>query len=101
MAFRLTRAAVADLDDIWNYSNATWGPARAEAYASGIFECFARAVDAPETGQDRSAFVPGARTLRAGRHLVFYRRVGSDVVILRVVHERRNWAALSFADKQD
>jgi toxin ParE1/3/4 len=40
----------------------------------------------------------GARSLKVGRHLVFYREVDSRVVILRVVHERRNWAALSFAD---
>ncbi|RXV66760.1 hypothetical protein C6W92_02875 [Roseovarius sp. A46] len=99
--FRLTRAAMADLNDIWDYSSATWGPAQAEAYISGIFECFARAVAAPGTGRDRSVFVPGARSLKTGQHLVFFRQGGSDVVILQVVNERRNWAALSFADEQD
>ncbi|MDZ7711466.1 MAG: type II toxin-antitoxin system RelE/ParE family toxin [Roseovarius sp.] len=97
--FRLARAAVADLDDIWDYSSETWGPDQAEAYVADIFACFARAVAMPETGRDRSRFVPGARSLTAGRHLVFYRQIKSEVVILRVVHERRNWAALSFADE--
>ncbi|MGX0875437.1 toxin ParE1/3/4 [Roseovarius sp. MBR-154] len=99
--FRLTRTAVADLDDIWDHSKVTWGEQRAESNVTEIFACFSRAAAAPETGRDRSVFVPGARSLPVGRHLVFYRMVGPDVVILRVVHERRNWAALSFADDQD
>lgn len=97
--FRLTRAAMADLDEIWDYSSKTWGPDLAEAYVADIFACFDRAVAMPESGRDRSVLVPGARSLTTGRHLVFYRQIKSAVVILRVVHERRNWAALSFADE--
>lgn len=96
--YRLTRAAIADLDGIWDYTNATWGPEQANTYVADLFGCFARAVATPEAGRDRSAFVPGARSLVSGRHLVFYRQIEGQVVILRVVHERRNWAALSFAD---
>ncbi|PWE32389.1 type II toxin-antitoxin system RelE/ParE family toxin [Maritimibacter sp. 55A14] len=99
--YRLTRQAVADLDDIWDYTNAAWGPGQADAYSADLFACFARAVVAPNTGQDRSHFVPGARSLTVGRHLVFYRQVKTVVVILRIVHERRNWAALRFADEME
>ncbi|MFB9150677.1 type II toxin-antitoxin system RelE/ParE family toxin [Roseovarius ramblicola] len=101
MRVRLTRSAVADLDDIWEHTRLTWGEDQAEAYVSQIFGGFERAVAAPMSGRDRSVFVPGARSLKIGRHLVFYRSVGPDIVILRVVHERRNWAALGFADDQD
>jgi len=56
-------------------------------------------VATPEAGRDRAAFVPGARSMTSERHLVFYRKVESEVVILRIVHEARNWAALSYADE--
>lgn len=96
--YRLTRAAAADLDGIWDYTVETWGTAQAEAYLTDLFACFDRAAAAPGTGQDRSAFVRGARSLRTGRHLVFYRATEDGIVILRVVHERRNRAALRFSD---
>jgi len=37
--------------------------------------------------------------MASGRHLVFYRQMRGEVVILRIVHEARNWAALSYADE--
>ncbi len=43
-------------------------------------------------------FLTGMRSVTVGRHIVFYRRFGTDVVILRVVHERRNLAALVFSE---
>lgn len=75
--------------------------AQAAAYLEEIFACFGRATAAPGTGQDRSAFVAGARSLRAGQHLLFHRDTAEGIVILRVIHERRNFSALSFADDLD
>ena len=97
--YRLTRLAAADLDHIWEYSSTHWGPDQADGYIADLFACFGRAVATPEAGRDRSAFVQDARSLRAGRHLVFYRTIGGRTVILRTVHEARNWAALTFADE--
>lgn len=96
--YRLTRQAKADLDGIWDYSSARWGPDQADRYVGNLFACFARAVETPEAGRDRSGFVPGTRSMLSGRHLVFYRQTEQGVVILRIVHEARNWAALRFAD---
>lgn len=76
----------------------TMGPDQADRYVGNLFACFARAVETPEAGRDRSGFVPGARSMQSGRHLVFYRQTEQGVVILRIVHEARNWAALRFAD---
>lgn len=95
----LTRAASVDLDNIWDHTVTRWGTTRAEAYLEEVFACFARAAAAPGTGQDRAAFVARARSLPAGRHLVFYRATDGGVVILRIVHERRNLAALRFGDE--
>ena len=95
----LTQQAEADLSEIWDYSDARWGRDQADRYVSALFDCFARALDAPEAGRNRSAFVPGARSTQSGRHLAFYRETEHGVVILRIVHEARNWAALRFADE--
>ena len=99
--YRLTRLAAADLDDIWEYSSTQWGPDQADGYIADLFACFGRAVATPEAGRDRSAFVQDARSLRAGRHLVFYRTIGGSTVILRIVHQRRNMPALVYYEDLD
>lgn len=98
-SYRLTRLAHADLNEIWEYSETHWGAEQADRYIADLFACFARAVATPEAGRDRSAFVPGARSMAAGRHLVFYRQMRGEIVILRIIHEARHWAALSYADE--
>jgi len=96
--YRLTRHAHADLSDIWRYSAEKWGVAQADAYLTALAACFQHAADAPETGQDRKAFYPGMRSLRSGRHLVFYLADDAGIVIARVLHERRNMAAIRFSE---
>lgn len=97
--FRLTPLAEGDLAEIWRYSAETWGEAQADRYVGELFDRFSLVADHPEMGRKRPAILPGACSMQAGRHVIFYEMVDGRVVILRVVHERRNIAALRFMDE--
>jgi len=46
----------------------------------------------PDPGLDVGALKTGYRRIRAERHVVYYRREGDDVVIIRILHERMDAA---------
>lgn len=77
--------------DIWRYSAENWGEERADAYV--------RAIDAAILSISRVGFAvakcdtirPGYVRVKAGSHFVFAKRRKSDVVVVRVLHERMNF----------
>ena len=97
----LSKSAATDLSEIWDNSVSVWGVMQADRYLRDLSEAFDRNVEQPDAGRDRSMFLAGMRSVTVGRHVVFYRRFDTDVVILRVVHERRNLAALVFSEGLD
>jgi toxin ParE1/3/4 len=83
----ISQAADADLDAILDYSIATHGRDRAEAYLRMIHTTFGRLLDYPSLGMARPDIKTGIRTLPAGEHLVHYRLDGDIVLIVRVLHK--------------
>lgn len=96
---RLAPLARRDLDEIWDYTVATWGEAQAERYLRDIAAGFDRIAATPERGRDRSVFLDGLRSIPVKRHEVFWIVPPEGPVVLRIVHQRRNWAALVYADR--
>jgi toxin ParE1/3/4 len=94
--FRLSDLAKSDLDEIRAYTIAEWGRPQWLIYYRDLVRGWDRIVAHPDRGQDRSALFPNMRSVRIGRHVVFYLRAADGVVIIRLVHERRDMAALSF-----
>ena len=48
-----------------------------------------RLIEFPRMGRRRPGFGPGVRSWTLTPYVVFYRQLGSDVEIIRVVHGRR------------
>lgn len=65
--WRLTPAARADLDGIWDYTTQTWG-----------------ATPSQDAGHVR----PGYRKALSGRHVLFYRQGAQGVEVVRILHQR-------------
>ncbi|MBY6154703.1 type II toxin-antitoxin system RelE/ParE family toxin [Vannielia litorea] len=85
--WKLHEGAEADLLAIFDYSAATWGEARAEAYIESLFSRFERLRMLPF--RDASDVVAGLRSTRAGRHVVFWLlERGQPPEIIAVLHER-------------
>ena len=96
MNFQLSELAKIDIDDTRAYTIETWGRDQWLRYYRRLINGFERIAAAPAAGRDRSGFLPGMQSVAVERHVVFYRANGPDVVILRVVHQRRDLAAMGF-----
>jgi len=51
-------------------------------------------MEATGLGRPRDDLAPGYRSYQVGRHLIVYRQDGEALLIVRVVHMRRDIAAL-------
>lgn len=91
---RLTPKAEEDLAEIWRYTARVWSPDQADSYLRGLEQKFAALCRNPELARERPEIVPPVRLSPHRAHLVIYRIEGDAVVILRVVHNRRNWIRL-------
>ena len=86
--YRLTRAADADLLEIFIYGLDRFGLAQAERYRDGLLRCFEHLAANPGMGRAADPLAVGARRHEHGRHIVFYDEQPYGVLIIALVHER-------------
>lgn len=86
--FRLTVRAEGDLFEIAEYTRRTWGEQQCARYLDQLEECCQRLAEHPILGRSCDQIRPGLRRREQGKHVVFYRRDGGDILILRILHER-------------
>lgn len=95
----ITDAAQRDLDDIFAYINEKFlAPQAASNTLSNIKSAILKVAEIPEIGIDVSKRLDKKfkssellRMIPAGNYLVFYIVSDQDLVILRVLYQRRNW----------
>ena len=91
---RLTPAARRDLGEIWSFTARAWSAGQADAYLRALAGAFDALAAAPEMARERTEFDPPVRVHPFRAHLVIYRAEADHVAVIRVVHARRDWAAL-------
>ncbi|MDP3378093.1 MAG: type II toxin-antitoxin system RelE/ParE family toxin [Brevundimonas sp.] len=84
----LTPAAQADLEDIWRYSVQQWSFAQAERYILAIRDACDDLAAGVQNGQDAGDIRAGYRKLKVGSHVLFFRRSGNTIDIVRILHQR-------------
>ncbi len=92
MAHRVSPRAEADLDDIWFYAAKESGSIEiASRLIDTITNRFLLLADFLYIGRSREEdFGPKCRSLIVGEHVIVYCVENGDVLILRVVHGRRD-----------
>ena len=97
--------ALNDLDEIWTYiNNELQNPAAAQKIVSDILDTIEKLQDFSELGPPLSSiteFESDYRFLVCGIYIVFYRMMGIDVHIDRVLYGRRNYISILFATLQN
>jgi len=91
--YRLSPAALTDLDAIWDYTARTWSVSQAETYIRRLAADMDLLVQHPGIARERVEIRPPVRLSRSGSHLVIYRIEAEWLDLLRIVHARQNWAA--------
>ncbi len=85
MPFRLTARAADDLFALTEYGIEAFGSTVARRYQDGLHRAFELIAELPAIGQE-DARRPGIRRFLHGRHVIIYRVVGADVVVVRLLH---------------
>jgi toxin ParE1/3/4 len=86
LAYRLTNAAAEDVAAIFVRGAAEYGLAHA-----GLERIFEFLAANPRAARERDEFSPPVRLHPFGVHIVVYRIVGEDILVVRVLHERQDW----------
>lgn len=89
MTYRLTRRARQDLLAIWEYIAQDSEPA-ADRFIERFTSLFERLGEHPYLGRVRNDLRSGYRSFPLGQYLVLYRVRKPSVVILHIVHGRRD-----------
>jgi len=84
----LSLEADSDLEDIFIYTYSTWGPESAASYLDKIDQSISLLLEYPHAGTKRDNLFAGCRCLRSQHHLIFYRLIGQNIEIVRILHEK-------------
>jgi toxin ParE1/3/4 len=101
MKVRLSLRALGDIQEIRSYTVERWGQDQWLRYFTALSSALERIAADPGCGRPRDLIRDGMRSLSFERHLIFFQSASDPegtVAILRIVHERRNIAALSYHD---
>ncbi len=90
MAYRVSRNASDDLEDIFLYWAQAAGLPVADRLIDSITERFWMLDEYPDAGPACEDMAPGVRCFPAGNYLIYYRRIRKRVDILHVFHSALN-----------
>ena len=95
MAHRVAPQAEVDLDNIWYYIATESGSIDlADRWMDSLTGRFLLLTRHPHIGRSRDELGAGMRSFPVGEYIIVYCVEDSDVLILRVVHGRRDLEAL-------
>ena len=86
--YALSNQAEADVRAIGRYTVRTWGIAQAETYILGLHDTFQNLATDRQLGRSIDHLRPGYLRFEYQSHSIFYKRAGSTVLIMRVLHGR-------------
>jgi toxin ParE1/3/4 len=87
---RVSDGAIANLADIYRFTDERWGPEKADEYAATLQATFIELCQYPSIGRRRSEIPRGMRVWPVGRHLIIYLPTDEELQIVRVVHIRQD-----------
>ena len=86
MAFRVSKDAEGDLDEIFLYWAKRASVETADRIIDRIADRFSLLADHPEAGRAADAIAAGVRCFPAGKYLIYYRQTRKRTEILHVFH---------------
>ncbi len=87
-SYSLSSKAVADLEDIYEYTIIHFGLEQARVYLLGLHGRFQMLAEQPTQGRKADELAPGLRRVEYQSHVVFYIPKDHGIRIVRVLHQR-------------
>jgi len=87
--YKLTKKAVQDLKQIWNYTFDNWSERQADKYYREIIKHCLKVASNPISGKQYENLLSGLRGSKVNKHIVFYRPlIKNEIEVERILHER-------------
>ncbi len=86
MTLDFTKAAVADLQSIRNYTLETCGLDQERIYLDSIWNRFEEILADPDKWRQREDLFPGCQIAAQGKHVILFRIEGTVIQIVRILH---------------
>ena len=77
-----------DLENVWLYTQETWGSEQADRYLGELYSMLRDLAEQPGLGHACDDLRPGYRRCRHDLHVIFYRMTVDAVEVVRVLHEK-------------
>ena len=85
---KLTEQAVSDLQEIAEYTTATWGSRQRDIYMHMMESCFDKLSVFPHLGVSADYIFDGCRKYPAGKHLILYRFISeAGIEVITIVSQ--------------
>ena len=88
--FYLTRRAILDIRDIYDYSVENWAEIRADEYVNNLYIDFNRLANNIELGESRKNRSFPFLMYPSGRHYIVYEFFKESIIVITVLHQVRN-----------
>lgn len=89
----LSPEARSDLRDVLLYTEQQWGLVQQHSFNAQLKAAFAHLARYPDLGVLRPEFGPRLRGRRVGQHVIIYQPSEDEVLIVRILHARRDLQA--------
>jgi len=76
-----------DLLEIWLYTADEWSFSQADIYLDQLNSGVTHLISNPKLGRNREDLRKGYRSLLVNHHIVFYKIVGEEIQVIRILHE--------------
>ena len=85
--YHLTKKAVADLANIWEYTLEKWSEQQADSYYQTLVESFEEITQKPFLGKNYEGITPKLLGMNVKKHIIFYREISEEEIeITRILH---------------
>lgn len=88
----LSPRAQRDLDEIWDHTAKVWGIDQAELYTRQLWRHIQAVAAQPTIGRPCPEIRGGYHKFPSGSHVLFYRPIDGGIDIVRILHERMDFA---------
>ena len=89
--YQIQTEADLDIDEIYADGIETWGLAQARSYLLGLHERFEFLADNSNIGVNSDELAPNLQKFPYGRHVVFFTKTDTGVMIVRVLGEEMDF----------
>ena len=83
------------------YTLNTWGEAQTIRYIDELEDCCQHLADSPASGRPCDRICPGLYRAEVGKHVIFFRREPTGILVSRILHQRMLPERHAFDDEDE